>query len=646
MKKILSFVLMALFLFLLDFTLAQEEPQMNFPRETRAASSRATPQSKPAPAEPNKISLDIKGMDIVDVLKMLATRSGMNIIVGKNVTGRVTLFLKDVDIWDAFEIILLANDLAYEKEGKIINVMTQRDYELIYGERYRDKKEARVIRLKYAKAADLSRALTQIKTNIGRIVVDEGSNTLVMIDTPKKLEETEGIIENTDLPIQTRIFSLNYAQADKLSAKIQEAITKGVGSIKIDERTNKIAVTDYPEKLDGIAQLIEAFDEKTPQVLIDAQIIEIKPSDKFEAGIDWDYWIAKNSRFVTSLPTAGAVNKLSLSLATENLGLTAGRQYKGIIDLLRTIGDAKILSSPRIMALNNQEAKILVGTREPYASQTTVTGEGGTVTTSETVNFVDVGIKLYVTPTINKDNFVTMKIKPEISSATEKYTTSKGERVPIVSTSEAETSVMLKDGVTIIIGGLRKDEKSETSKRIPFLGDIPFLGIAFRNKSKELKKTELVILLTPHIMSGSTSYTDVSEIKPKDGAVVKMVKGDIITEKIPGVTKAKEEISPAQAQVQMEFRSPREYVNFIWQKINKIAAGYIGKEGVYKGKVQISFLLDSLGQLKDWPRVISSTNHLLDIVAIKSIRDASPFPPFPEFLNKPEEVFTIIFSYN
>jgi type II secretory pathway component HofQ len=117
---------------------------------------------------------------------MLASRSGLNIVIGKNVNGKVTLFLKNIDPWDAFEIVILSNDLAYEKKGNIINVMAQRDYELLYGERFQDKKEARTIKLKHAKAADLSRALGQIKTNIGKIVVDEGSNTISLIDSPQK----------------------------------------------------------------------------------------------------------------------------------------------------------------------------------------------------------------------------------------------------------------------------------------------------------------------------------------------------------------------------------------------------------------------------------------------------------------------------
>lgn len=582
-----------------------------------------------------KISLDIKGMDIVDVLKMLAQRSGLNIVVGKNVTGRVTLFLKDVDVWDAFEIALSANDLAYEKKGGIINVMTQRDYELQYGERREDKKQVKVIALRYARAIDLSRALTQIKTNIGKVVVDEASNTVVLIDTPAKIKEMEDFIKKTDLAIQTRVFSLKYAQVDKLSAKIQEAVTKGVGSVKIDERTNKIAVTDYPEKLSEIAGIIREFDEKTPQVLIDAQIIEIRPSDKFDSGVDWDYWIKKNLRLAVSAPAAGVANKISIGTASGGIVPTEEGEYKGIIDLLRTIGDTKILSSPRIIAINNQEAKILVGTKEPYATQTTVTGEGGTVTTAETINFVEVGIKLFVTPTINQDNFVTMKIKPEVSSAAEKYTTSKGERIPIVSTSEAETSVMVKDGITIIIGGLRKDEKSKTVKKVPVLGDIPLLKFFFQNKSDESKKTELVILLTPHIISGASAYTDFSEIKPLDGARFKMEKGEIIAEKMYAPEEREETVSPQEEIL--------DYYSLINKKIKQFSR--LDFPQGKKGKVDLAFVVSSGGFLVGDPEVINATDESLASFAVKSVKDASPFPEFPVFFKKDREKFRISLSY-
>mgnify|MGYP001567974159 FL=1 len=505
----------------------------------------------------NKISLDIKGMDVVDVIKMLATRNGINVVVGKNVSGKVTLFLKEVDMWDAFEIILLSNELAYDKKGDIINIMTQRDYELIYGERYKDAKEAAIVSLKYAKAIDLARALNQIKTNIGRIVVDEGSNTMVLIDSAAKVADMKRFIKETDLPVQTKVFSLNYAQVDKLSPKIQDTLTKGVGTMKIDERTNKIVITDYPEKIIEIAALMKAFDEKTPQVLIDAQIIEVRPSNKFEMGVDWDFWIEKNFKLASSLPISTSGR---LVVGTPSVAPTQKGDYKAILDLLRTIGNTKILSSPRIMALNNQEAMIMVGSKEAYASTTTVTGDGGTVTTAENITFVDVGIKLHVTPTINRENFVTMKIKPEVSSVGSEYLTAKGETIPEISTSEAETTVMVKDGVTVIIGGLKKDEKYKTQKEIPFIAKIPLVGLLFRNLSEERKNTELVILLTPHIMSGESSFTEFSDIRPKDGAIIKLDKEGNVKQ---DVCKDSNEDETMQA--------GWEYYRFLIDKVSRVA---------------------------------------------------------------------------
>lgn len=584
----------------------------------------------------NKISLDIKGMDIVDVLKMLAQRSGMNIVVGKNVTGKVTVFLKGIDPQDAFEIVLLANDLAYDKKGEVINVMTQRDYELLYGERFLDKKQAKIIVLKYAKAADLSRSLNLLKTNIGRIVADETTNTLVLIDTPEKIKEMEEFIKLTDIPIQTKIFNLNYAQADKIQAKLQEAITKAVGSIKIDERTNKIIVTDYPQKLTEIAKIIAAFDEKTPQVLIDAQIVEIKPSDKFEMGVDWDYWIKKHFQVSSALPISSSSRLL---IGTPSNAPSEPGDYKAILDLLRTIGDTKILSSPRLTVLNNQEAKILVGTREPYiTSTTTITQQ--TPVTSQTVNFVDVGLKLYVTPTINHDNFVTMKIRPEVSSAERAKIKSEGveTEIPIVSTSETETTVMVKDGVTIIIGGLRKDQKTKTVKKIPFLGDIPLLGLLFKSTSDDLQKTELVILLTPHITSGESSYTDLFEIKPLEGAVARMEKGEIITEKISS-SKQIEALGSMALKNEPYFN----YYQLIVNKIGKIAR--LNQPKGLKGEVNLNFSLTSDGNLIDEPKVIDATEPPLSDYAIQSIKNASPFPPFPPEMQESERTFKVSLSY-
>lgn len=499
------------------------------------AQTEGAPQGTTVAQGPN-ITLEIKGMDIIDVLKIVASRAGFNIAIGKNVSGRTTLFLNDVDPEEAFDIVIVANDLAYERKGNLVNVMTQRDYELLYGTRYQDKRRVKIFTPKNTKAVDLIKAISQIKSNIGKVVYDEASNTIMVVDTPEQISEIENFLDHSDRIIQTRVFSLNYAQAEKINPKLQEMVTKGIGNIKIDERTNKIVITDYPENLDKISRVISAFDEKTSQVLIDAQIIELTPSDKLEMGVDWDYWISKYFEVKGSLPLN---TSNTVVFGTRSDTPTQQGKYKAVMDVLRTIGDTKVLSSPRIMALNNQEAKILVGTKDAFITSTVTQTEGSAVT-SQSVNFVDVGIKLYVTPNISRDGFITMKIKPEISSATRTKILSEGKEteIPIVTTSEAETTIMVKDGITIIIGGLKKDKKEKTTKRIPLLGSIPVLGFLFGSTSDSYSKTELVILLTPHIISGDTPYTDFSQIKPKNGAVVSMVNGEIKTETVSSVSAA------------------------------------------------------------------------------------------------------------
>ncbi|MBI4707849.1 MAG: energy transducer TonB [Candidatus Omnitrophica bacterium] len=632
MRRVLFFSLFVLSMSIANLAFGQESTHLI----EQTASEKPKAQSVvPVTQNSNKVSLDIKGMDITDVLKMLATRSGYNIVIGKNVSGRVTLFLKDVDVQDAFEIILLANELAYDQKGKIINVMTQRDYELIYGERFQDKKQAKVIRLLYAKAADLSRALNQIKTNIGRVVVDEGSNTLVLIDSPVAVKSMEEFIKKTDLPLQTRIYSLNYAAAEKIQPKLQEIITKGVGSVRIDERTNKIVVTDYPQKLDEISKIILAFDEKTPQVLIDAQIVEINPKkDQFTMGVDWDYWLRKNARFAGNLPAPSITdvtvipNKFSFGLAAANALISGPGQYKAMIEMLRVIGETKILSSPRIMALNNQEAKILVGSRQAYITSTTTVTQSNPVTTQQ-VNFVDVGLKLYVTPTINRDGFVTMKIRPEISTAKMTDITSDGKvtQVPIVTTSETETTIMVKDNTTIIIAGMKKDQLNKEVKKIPFIGDIPLIGYAFRNTKDEVIKTELVIFLTPRIVSGEETIEYTSSTHDKD--IVQ----------IQEIAKANNKLDKPWQQA-----SKGEYYLQLTEKINKFAK--LNQAGGKKGEVSLKFVVLKDGKLAGEPRVIQSTDDALSPLAIKALKDAAPFAPLPEDTQVQEEAFRISINYN
>lgn len=449
--------------------------------------------------------LDLEDMNINDVLKLISKKSGLNIVAGKNITGKITIYLKEVDVADALRIILESHDMAFVEEENIVKVMTAKDYELTYGHKFEDKTAVRIVQLKYANASETMTTLNQMRSIIGKIIADQKSNTLVLIDTPEELDAMEFLLAGIDVPVKTQTFHLSYTKAEDIAPKLSEIMTKNVGTVNFDKRTNKVIVTDTPQKLDEIRNVVSAFDTQQREVSIEAKIIQVVLSDKFKMGIDWQAIVSDWHGFnwqsdfdVLGGDTASPSDKRG----KMSIGTISSDDYTILLEALETVGTTNILSSPRITVLNNEEAKILVGSTEPFVTTTTTTPASGASTTAESVNFIDVGVKLFVTPTIHNDDFITMKVKPEVSSVTRFLTTAQNNTIPVVETSEAETTVMVKDGVTIVIGGLIKDEKIDTRKRVPVLADIPLLGALFRNRDDTLRKTELVIFLTPKIISG------------------------------------------------------------------------------------------------------------------------------------------------
>lgn len=452
--------------------------------------------------------LDLKQMDVLDVLKLISQKSGLNIVASNNVNGRVTVYLKDMKVLEVLRIIVDSYGWAYVVESNVIKIMTAKEYETKYGYNFGQKFETRIVQLVYANTADLLAILNQVKSSSGKVIVDEKTGTLILKDESPKLDEMEQIIKKVDVSVETKIFDLNYAKAEDISNKISEVLSPSLGTMKFDNRSNTVIVSDSISKIKEITQIVEAFDKKNEQVLIEAKILQIVLSDEHKMGIDWEAIVSgfHGLSLASDFDILGSSDKKG----KLSIGTIASDDYTMLIEALDTVGVTNILSSPRITAVNNEEARILVGSTEPYVTSTTTTPSSGPTTTAESVNFIEVGVKLYVTPTIHKDGFVTMKIKPEISSVTGEVTTSNNNSIPVVETSEAETTVMVKDGVTIVIGGLIKDEKIKTTKKVPLLGDIPLLGHAFKNESDKVSKTEIVLFLTPHIIAGDVPAPEIN----------------------------------------------------------------------------------------------------------------------------------------
>jgi type II secretory pathway component GspD/PulD (secretin) len=445
-------------------------------------------------------TLELKAMDITDVLKLLSQKSGLNIVVGSGVQGKVTIYLKDVRLKDTLYIILDANDLAYKVEDGIVRVMPAKEFEQRYGYTFGGKIQTRILHVSHIEVPDAVAVVTQMKSPAGKIIFDVKSGTIVLMDTPDKLKDMEELLKEIDIPIAVEVFELNYAKAKDIAPKVAEMLTKGMGSMRFDETTNKIIVKDSPLRIKEIQKIISAFDTKRREVLIEAKIVQIVLNNEHKFGVDWEA-IVNDYHKLRLVSNFDVLDNLSKK-GELSIGTLEKDNYSALVEALETVGDTNILSSPRITALNNEEAKILVGSTEPYVTTTTTTPAAGPTTTAESVNFIDVGVKLYVTPTIHQDDFITMKIKPEVSSVTHSLTTSQNNQIPVVETSQAETVVMVKDATTIVIGGLIKEEKISSVNRVPLLGSIPVIGFAFRNTSNQVKKTEIVIFLTPKIVSG------------------------------------------------------------------------------------------------------------------------------------------------
>ncbi|OGS17873.1 MAG: hypothetical protein A2219_01695 [Elusimicrobia bacterium RIFOXYA2_FULL_50_26] len=411
------------------------------------------------------VTLDFQDADIRDILRILSIKSGINIIYASDVTGTVSIHLEDVPFDKAFETILAIRGLVSQVQGP----------------------------------------------NILRVA------------TPQKIAD-----ERSQAVTFTKIFPLNYAKAEEVKLNL-DSIRNAEGrkgNISIDARTNSLVVTDTPDGLISVEQVISELDLKPPQVIIEAKLIEVILTDNFDLGIQWQYASsAYNERNVSiaiggteastgdssmgtgatvggsvirplttaeggtgvslnASPVEGQIGSIAFGIMIDNNVLT------GILSALSQKGLSKILSNPRVTTINNQAAKILIGQRVPF--QTTTVSNG---VSQASTQWQDVGIKLDVVPTINTDQRVTLKIKPEVS-----LVTALSAAGPIIASRQADTTVMVKNGETIVIGGLIREEDRKLGTQVPLLGELPIIGHLFRRDVNTKERSELLVFITPQII--------------------------------------------------------------------------------------------------------------------------------------------------
>ena len=395
--------------------------------------------------ETMNVTLDFKDADINTVLSGLSKSYNLNVIAGKDIQGKVTVNFQDVPLEEALSAILDVNGYKFSRKGRIIYIM------------------------------------------------------------------------NKSQDISTDLLTLKYAAAvdakDMFSPMLSE---KGV--IKIDPVNNALIITDTLDKIAGIKDFAAKIDSAPVQVMIEAKLIDITKKDLENLGVTWtgtyqddilfksrpagyDGGSGKDQYITPKVTMPGPSSSLSGGQFTLATLLSGGRTISATIDALVQSNKARILATPSVVTLNNQEARIIIGEKVPYKEKTqTTTG------TTETTKYIDAGTTLRVTPQVNDNKTITMVIHPEVSSVTALL-----DAGPRITTREADVKVMVKNNETIVIGGLLKEEETIIKNKIPIVGDIPLLGLLFSSKSVDKEQKELVVFITPKILSPT------EEVKVQEG---------------------------------------------------------------------------------------------------------------------------------
>ena len=273
----------------------------------------------------------------------------------------------------------------------------------------------------------------------------------------------------------------------------------GSAHFEIDLDSNTLIVTTDDETNETIRQIISHLDQPVPQALINVLFLEVTYSDDLDFGTEFTY-----SKTDTDGDSRLASSLFSLSGISQGGAVTLNEgELSMVLKALSTKTKTEVLSRPSIMARNNEESTITIGSEVPFIKNSQVTDAGGVL---NTVEYEDIGIILVVTPHINADGVVEMDVAPEISAlAAESVQISESVSAPTFAKRSAQTLVVVPNGMTVVIGGLMEDQETEEVRKVPLLGDIPLVGQLFRRTIKTKSKTELLIFLTPHVVTGSTA---------------------------------------------------------------------------------------------------------------------------------------------
>jgi len=537
---------------------APADPSLAKPEALAAVPAPAAAEEVTKVIQTDNITLDFKDADIHNVLKIMSQKSGINIVATPDVIGTITIKLVEVP-WDrAMDVILKSNGFGYQKQGNVILVTKLENMSKIQAD---EPLRTEIINLKFLDAQDAMRILISMISNRGKISVlyNRGQKGW-KFGTFKigKEEVSARALEKEDAgSARSEIVSIERNAAG--------AVTSTKMDIEPSIKSKTIVITDTDAVLDRIKSVIlPQIDRKPKQVLVEARIMEVNRDKLKDIGFDYGTGSSGATSSTITGVTVDGVNTLGgnsltsqispsnfgakgstigSTASTYNTGMNllfrklSGTQFSVLVHALEEDVHANTLSAPRILTLDNQEASMLVGYHTPILSSSVTAGtstEGSTQT--QTLDYYqEIGIRLNVVPQVSEDGYINMIIHPSVTSSSSHVTATNiaGSDAttaittevdyPIIDVREAQTQVLMKDGETIVIGGLLKDVKSKSVIGVPFLSKIPFLGKLFTRETEDNSKVDLLIFISAHVIKDEEfSPEEIAELEKRMQGVFKV----------------------------------------------------------------------------------------------------------------------------
>ncbi len=394
------------------------------------------------------LKINVQNTDIREVLELLGRQGDMNILPSPNVTGKVSATLNDVDISSALDAILKSSGYTSKREGKFIYIGTPEDFTSM--EQLLDRVGTRVYRPNYVTAMDLQTLIQPMLTDkIGMASVTAAAESGIGAD-------------------DTQAGGDSFAGGEA------------------------VLVRDYEAILTEIDQIVTEIDVRPMQVHIEAMILSVKLEDSDKFGVDFELLRNNpNIKFGIGNPPSTLADfkfdKGSLKVGFLDSSLGA------FLEALETISDINVMATPRLMAINKHRAEIQIGKQDGYIN-TTITE----TSSAQNVEFLDTGVILRLRPFISSDGLIRMEVHPEVSDGSVEE---KGEfTLPEKTITQVTTNIMIRDGCTAIIGGLMRDQLTNTTSQVPLFGNLPVVGPLFRTRTEKIIREEIIVLITPHIV--------------------------------------------------------------------------------------------------------------------------------------------------